>query len=375
MRPAWIEIDLSAYSRNLAEVRRKVGGRRLMAVVKANGYGHGMVPVARAAVAAGVEMLGVALVEEGIALRQAAIAAPILVLAPSLPEQAPAVVAHGLEQVVTDRRAAEALSQASVQRERETRVHVKVDTGMGRVGVPPEAAVDFCREVASLPGVRLAGVMTHFAGADDPDLASAHAQLERFQRIVPAVSAALPHASLFFHAANSAAIAFLPESYFDMVRVGQFGYGVPNGPEAIGLSLSPVMTVKARITQIRELPAGQAVGYGGSYILERPSRLGVLPLGYADGYRRVLSNRAEVLLHGRRAPIRGRVSMDQLLIDLTDLPEVDLGDEAVLLGRQGEDEIPAWELADRAGTIIDEIVTGWHVRLPRVYRAGARNLR
>jgi alanine racemase len=368
VRPAWMEIDLDAYRRNLEEVRRKVGGRRVMAVVKANGYGHGMAPVARAAVAAGVEMLGVALVEEGVALRHAAIGAPVLVLAPCLPEQAAAVVAHGLEQVVTDHGAAEALSRAATARGRETPVHVKVDTGMGRVGVAPETAVAFCREVAALPGLRVAGVMTHFAGADDPDLAPAHAQLACFQEIVPAVRRALPDTPLFFHAANSAAIAFLPDSYFDMVRVGQFSYGAPNGPEPIGLALSPVMTVKARITQIRDLPAGRSVGYGGTYTLQRPSRLGVLPIGYADGYRRVLSNRAEVLLHGRRAPIRGRVSMDQMLIDLTDLPEVALGDEAVLLGRQGSEEIPAWELADRAGTIIDEIVTGWHVRLPRVYR-------
>ncbi len=369
MRPAWIEIDLAAYSRNLAEVRRKVGERRVMAVVKANAYGHGMEAVARTAVAAGAEMLGVALVEEGIGLRQAAVEAPILVLAPCLPERAPAVVAHGLEQVVTDPGVAEALSRAAIARGQVTPVHVKVDTGMGRVGVAPETAVAFCRNVVALPGLRLAGLMTHFASADNSDLASARAQLACFREVAPSVRRALPDTPLLLHAANSAAVAFLPEAYYDMVRVGQFGYGVPNGPEPIGLAITPVMTVKARLTQIRDLPAGRAVGYGGSSTLQRPSRLGVLPIGYADGYRRVLSNRAEVLLHGRRAPIRGRVSMDQILVDLTDLPEVALGEEAVLLGRQGADEIPAWELADRAGTIIDEIVTGWHVRLPRIYRS------
>lgn len=368
MRPAWIEIDLTAYARNLAAIREKVGGRPVMAVVKANGYGHGMVPIARTAIGAGAAMLGVALVEEGIALRQAGIEAPILVLAPALPEQAASIVAHGLEQVVSDSAVAEALSRAASARGKTVALHVKVDTGMGRVGVLPEAALTFCRQVAAMPSTRLVGVMTHFAAADEPDLTSARAQLDRFLGVVAEVREEFSQELPQFHAANSAAIVSLPESYLDMVRVGQFAYGVPSGPEPIGLAIEPVMSVKARITQLRDLPAGQPVGYGGAYTLTRKSRLGVLPIGYADGYRRALSNQAEVLLHGRRVPVRGRISMDQLLIDVTDVPEAAVGDEVVLMGRQGREEIPAWELARRAGTIVDEIVTGYHPRLPRVYR-------
>jgi alanine racemase len=366
MRPAWIEVDLAAYAHNLRAIRERVGDRRVLAVVKANGYGHGLVPIARTAVAAGADMLGVALVEEGIALRQAAIRAPILVLAPPLPEQAPAIVSHGLEQVVSHREVAEALAQAAAARGETVALHVKVDSGMGRVGVAPEQALELCREIAALPGARLAGVMTHFATADEPDVSYSRGQLERFLAVVRQVREAFPMPPLF-HAANSGAIAAMPESYLDMVRPGLSSYGISPGPEGCELPLRPVMTLKARLTQIRDLPAGQPVGYGCTYTLTRPSRIGILPIGYADGYRRALSNQGEALVRGRRVPIRGRVSMDQLLVDLTDLPEVALGDEAVLLGSQGGDTITAWEIADRVGTIVDEVLVALTDRVPRVY--------
>jgi alanine racemase len=366
MRPAWIEVDLAAYAHNLRAIRERVGDRRVLAVVKANGYGHGLVPIARTAVAAGVDMLGVALVEEGIALRQAAIRAPILVLAPPLPEQARAVVSHGLEQVVSNREVAAALAGAAAARGETVALHVKVDSGMGRVGVAPAEALDLCREVAALPGARLAGVLTHFATSDEPDVSYSRVQVERFLAVVRQVREAFPVPPLF-HAANSGAIAAMPEAYLDMVRPGLSSYGIPPGPEGCDLPLRPVMTLKARLTQIRDLPAGQPVGYGCTYTLTRPSRIGILPIGYADGYRRALSNQGEALVRGRRAPIRGRVSMDQLLVDLTDVPDVALGDESVLLGSQGGDTITAWEIADRVGTIVDEVLVALTDRLPRVY--------
>jgi alanine racemase len=366
MRPAWIEVDLAAYAHNLRAIREQVGGRRVLAVVKANGYGHGLVPIARTAVMTGADMLGVALVEEGIALRQAAIRAPILVLGPALPEQARAVVSHGLEQVVSHREVAAALAREAVARGETVALHIKVDSGMGRVGVPPAEALDLCREVAALPGARLAGVLTHFATSDEPDVSYSREQLERFLGVVRQVRETFPSPPLF-HAANSGAIATMPESYLDMVRPGLSSYGIPPGPHDCDLPLRPVMSLKARLTQIRDLPAGQPVGYGCTYRLTRASRIGVLPIGYADGYRRALSNQGEALVRGRRVPIRGRVSMDQLLLDLTDLPEVALGDEAVLLGPQGDDTITAWEIADRIGTIVDEVLVALTDRLPRLY--------
>jgi alanine racemase len=366
LRPAWIEVDLAAYAHNLRAIREQVGGRRVLAVVKANGYGHGLVPIARTAVSSGAEMLGVALVEEGIALRQAAIRAPILVLGPPLPEQAGAIVSHGLEQVVSDREVAAALARAAAARGETVALHVKVDSGMGRVGVPPAEALDLCRAVASLPGARLAGVLTHFATADEPDIRFSREQLERFLTVVRQVREAFPVPPLF-HAANSGAIAAMPEAYLDMVRPGLSSYGIPPGPQGCGLPLRPVMSLKARVTQIRDLPAGQPVGYGCTYTLTRPSRIAILPIGYADGYRRALSNQGEALVRGRRVPIRGRVSMDQLLIDLTDVPGAALGDEVVLLGSQGDDTITAWEIADRVRTIVDEVLVALTDRLPRVY--------
>jgi alanine racemase len=237
---------------------------------------------------------------------------------------------------------------------------------MGRVGAPPAEALDLCRAVASLPGARLAGVLTHFATADEPDIRFSREQLERFLAVVRQVREAFPVPPLF-HAANSGAIAAMPEAYLDMVRPGLSSFGIPPGPQGCGLPLRPVMSLKARVTQIRDLPAGQPIGYGCTYTLTRPSRIAVLPIGYADGYRRALSNQGEALVRGRRVPIRGRVSMDQLLIDLTDVPGAALGDEAVLLGSQGEETITAWEIADRVPTIVDEVLVALTDRLPRVY--------
>jgi alanine racemase len=367
MRPAWLEIDLTAFTHNLRVIRERVGGARLMPMVKANGYGHGIVQVSRAALAAGAEMLGVALVEEGIALRQAGIRAPVLVAGVALPEQAPTVVAHELAQVVSTLATAEAISRAADARATVAELHVKIDTGMGRVGVAPEDALDFCRAIAALPAVRLAGVMTHFATADEPDISYSREQLRRFLSVIAPIRGAFSPPPLF-HAANSGAIATMPESHLDLVRPGLSCYGIPAGPHLAEMPLRPVMSLKAHVTQIRDLPAGERIGYGGTYTLTRPSRLGTVPIGYADGYRRALSNQGEALVRGQRVPVRGRVSMDQLVVDLTDVPEVVVGEEAVLLGRQGDDEITAWEIADRIPTIVDEVIVGMSDRLPRVYQ-------
>jgi alanine racemase len=324
----------------------------------------------QAAAACGAEMLGVAIPEEGMELRAAGVTIPIVVLGLALPEQAADVVGNDLQAVVSSLDLARSLGEAARRRGRVVPLHVKVDTGMSRVGVAPEEALTLCRAVTSLPGARLAGVMTHFATSDEVDNRFSVEQLRQFLEIVAAVQETIRPAPLF-HAANSGAIAAMPGSYLDMVRPGLASYGLPAIDPAIApcpLGLRAALSVHARVTQIRELAAGRRVSYGGLYETNRPSRLGVLPIGYADGYRRALTNQGEVLVRGRRAPVRGRVCMDQIVVDLTEIPDAQVGDEAVLLGRQGADEITAWEVAAKVDTIVDEVLVGLGARLPRRYR-------
>lgn len=370
MRTAWVEVDLDAYTHNLRRIRARVAGRAIMPVVKANAYGHGLVPMGQAAAVCGAEMLGVAIPEEGMALRAAGITLPVVVLGLALPEQATDLIGNELQAVVSGVELARALAEEARRQGRVVPLHVKVDTGMSRVGVTPEGALELCRAVATLPGARLAGVMTHFATSDEIDNSFSVGQLRRFLEVVSSVRDGIRPAPLF-HAANSGAITGMPDAYLDMVRPGLASYGLPAIDPALApcpLGLRPALSVHARLTQIQEVPAGRRVSYGGLFETTRPSRLGILPIGYADGYRRALTNQGEVLVHGRRAPVRGRVCMDQVLVDLTEIPDARVGDEAVLLGRQGSDEITAWEVAARVDTIVDEVLVGLGARLPRRYR-------
>jgi alanine racemase len=364
---AWVEVDLGAYRHNLQEVARHTG-TRVMAVVKANGYGHGMVPVARAAIEAGAACLGVAMVAEGARLREASLdGIPILVMGAALEEQAAAIAAHGLSPVVTRPELAAALDRAGAEQRAQVPVHVKVDTGMGRVGVAPGEAIPFCRWVAAQPHLRLEGVMTHFATSDEPDITYSQEQLRVFRELAPALRVEFGP-ELILHAANSGAIARMPESWLDMVRPGLVSYGISPSPAATPLELRPCLALRGRITQVREFPAGQRVSYGGLFTTERPTVLGTLPIGYADGYRRALSNRGEALVRGRRVPIRGRVCMDQMVLELTEVPEAAVGDVATLIGADGAEEITAWDLGESIPTIVDEVLVALGERLPRVYR-------
>jgi len=364
---AWVEVDLDAYRHNLREIARHTG-TRVLAVVKANGYGHGMVPVARAAVQAGAAHLGVAMVAEGVRLREAGVVGtPILVMGASLEAQAEHVAAYGLSAVVTRPELAGALSRAGARQRVTMPVHVKVDTGMARVGVAPREALGFCRWVAAQPSVRLAGVMTHFATADEPDISYSREQLRVFRELAPTLRQEFGP-DLLLHAANSGAIARMPESWLDMVRPGLVSYGIPPSLDPTPLDLLPCLALRGRITQVREFPAGQRVSYAGLFTTERPTRLGTLPIGYADGYRRALSNRGEALVRGRRAPIRGRVCMDQIVLDLTGIPDADEGDVATLIGADGAECITARDLGEAIPTIVDEVLVALGERLPRVYQ-------
>jgi alanine racemase len=363
MRSAWLEIDLGAYRRNLRGLARHAG-TSVLAVVKANGYGHGLTLTARAALEAGCPGVAVALPEEGAELRAAGQAARILVMGLALEEHAGLLVENDLEPVVTRPEVLRALSDAGRRAGTQVPVHVKVDTGMTRVGIEPDRVLSFCRSVADDPHLLLAGLMTHFAAADEEDLLSAGAQWRQFAPLVEQLRSWSPRP--LFHAANSPAALWFPPARLDWVRGGLVTYGVPPAPRPLPFPAAPVASLKARVVQVREVPAGRSVSYGGTWTAPRPSRLALAPVGYADGVPWALSNRGEALVRGRRVPIRGRVCMDQLVLDVTDLPPVEAGEIAVFIGRQGEEEITVQEIADLAGTITYEVLTGLSVRLPRV---------
>jgi alanine racemase len=366
MRPAWIEIDLDAISHNVQQVRRFVGADvRVMAVVKANGYGHGLVESARAALEGGASSLGVALLDEALALRQAGIDAPLLVLGCGLPEHAPDLVRRRIAQVVSDPDMPVALSREAVRQGRPAHIHVKVDTGMGRVGCPVSDAPAFLRQVASLPNLTLEGVATHFPQSDAARLPDIEAQLARFLKMLDRLEGSPIRCR---HAASSAVTTLLPRAHLDTVRVGLLVYGIPPLDGPCPIPLRPALTLKARITQVKPVPAGWPVSYGETFVTRRPSRLAIVPVGYADGYPRRLSNCGEVLIRGRRCPIRGRVCMDQCVVDVTDLRGVSVGDEAVLLGEQGMERISVWDLTRAIDGAPHEIVACLSPRLPRIIK-------
>ena len=383
----WAEVDLEAISHNLHQIRNRVerNGARILAVVKDNAYGHGAVEVAQTAVGVPVHMLGVATVEEAVELRKAGIHLPILVLCCILPEQVEEVVRYGITQTVCDLNICELLSKAAAhpsvtpilafsrQGGRGVKVHVKIDTGMGRIGVRYDEAIHFVKNITQLPHLTVQGIFTHFAAAET-DEAFTNLQLERFNSVISDLDRMGIHIPLK-HAANSAACLGLPVSYsgsagilsLNMVRPGLMIYGLyPSGsPQEI--KLRPALSLKTRVVYLKEVPAGWSISYGRTYITERPTVVASLAIGYGHGYNRRLSNSGEALIRGVRASIIGAVCMDQCLCDVTHISGVSIGDEAILIGRQGDEEITADEVARKAGTISYEILCAINARVPRMY--------
>jgi alanine racemase len=378
----WAEIDLDAIATNIRILRSLTAeGTRFMAVVKADAYGHGAVAVARQALAAGADWLAVARVHEGVALRRAGIQAPILVFGYTPPASATDLLAHDLAATVYDFDTAQAYSRVAVTTDRNLRLHLKVDTGMGRLGMRPELRsfsatgkavsgnpVFVADAIAHLPGIELEGVYTHFAAADHPDQGFALEQLERFTDFLDHLYYAGLEIPLR-HAANSAATITLPDTHLDMVRCGIAIYGLyPSaavGPARV--ALTPAMALKCRIVQVKAVEAGFPVSYGMTHVTEAPTVIATVAAGYADGLSRRLSNAGEMLVGGRRVPIVGRICMDLTMVDTGGVPEAQAGDEAVIFGRQGEGMISVDELAARLDTINYEVVTGVAARVPRVY--------
>jgi alanine racemase len=369
-RPTWAEVDLGALAWNLAQVRGLVGPKvKILAVVKANAYGHGAVPCARTLVAAGADALGVATVEEGAELRQAGLRLPIVILGLAQPYEAQAVVRLRLEATVTSWALAAALARAARAAGRRAAVHLKVDTGMGRIGLRPEEAGPLAARLQKLPGISVAGVFTHFAHADGRDKRLLREQWRCLQTATGAVRKAWPRALL--HAANSAAVIESPETHADMVRPGLMLYGLYPSPRLRSrVRLRPALRWRTSIVEIKTVPAGTGLSYGHTFLTRGRSRIATLAVGYADGYSRALSNRGRVLVRGRRCPIVGRVCMDMCLADVTRVPGAVVGDEVVLLGRQGANTIGADDLAATLGTISYEIVCAIGPRVPRHYGGG-----
>lgn len=365
-RPAWAEVNLRAIAKNISRMRALMPpGSTLCAVVKADGYGHGAAAVSRAALAGGADRLAVAFAEEGIELRRQGVTAPILVLGYTGPEGARRAVGWGLDVTVISADNARVLSDAAVGLGREVRVHLKVDTGMSRLGLAPPDAPAAARAVADLPGLRLEGVFSHFAAADAGDPEFAREQLAVFREVLSRIQAAGLRVPIR-HISNSAGLLFLPEARLDMARPGIAMYGLRASTERESpVLLEPAMALKARVVQTRTVPAGTTVSYGRTFRAARTTRLAVLPLGYADGVFRSLSNRGFVGFDSGRAPIAGRVCMDQCMADITDLPEVREGDIATFFGPGGPS---VGEVADLIGTIDYEITCAVNKRVPRLYR-------
>ena len=371
MRPAWAEIDLGAIAHNVGVLRRAVAPSTVWAVVKADGYGHGAAPVAAAAVAAGAEGLCVALVEEGAALRRAGVDAPILVLAEPPPAQYAEPARWGLHVAAYSEGAIDGIATATPP-DAVVPVHLKIDTGMHRVGAAPDDAPALARRIVGHDRLALRGVMTHLAVADEPDDPFTAAQLARLDAVLGALQAGGTEPAVV-HAANSAGALAHPEARRSFVRAGIAVYGIAPGPgvAAHAAELRPALALKARVSFVKRVAAGERISYGLRHRFGTDSVVATLPLGYADGVpRRLFATGGEVLIGGRRRPIVGVVTMDQLMVDCGD-DEVAPGDEAVLIGTQAGETITATEWADRLGTIGYEITCGISARVPRCYHEGA----
>jgi alanine racemase len=367
-RPAWVEIDLANLKRNFELIfQSKPAGVQLAAVVKDESYGHGALAVAKTALTCGASFLVLSTVEEAVALRKRGIRARMLLLGDRHESELPWCVAHDLTCCISEPHSAAHLGQAAARAGERVPVHLKLNTGMNRYGVSWNEACPLAELICSTPSLVLEGVLTHFAQSDEADKTFALLQLARFNTTVANLAARGIQVKLR-HVCNSGGFLDLPQAHFDMVRLGILPLGVY--PSAVCRRLDgiePVMSVKARVAAIQQLHPGDSVGYGMRYTAPSPRRIAVLPVGYGDGFPRV-RNQGFVLLHGQRAPIVGGVAMDAFMVDITDIPATQLWDEAVLMGRQGGEEISVHEVARLKGSVSYDVLTGWRARLPRVYR-------
>ncbi|MDF1499360.1 MAG: alanine racemase [Anaerolineales bacterium] len=361
----WVQVDLSAIETNL-RYYLETTKRQIMAVVKANAYGHGAVAVSNAALNAGATWLAVARVEEALELRGAGIDAPVLILGHTPPEQVEAMIAADIALTVWDRDQIKTIGEVAAHRTRPAKLHLKVDTGMSRLGVTLAEAGKLAQAVARNPALTLEGVFTHYARADETDPEPTQIQLEGFKSLVESLDRRGLRPPLI-HSANSAAGLAHPETWFDLIRVGIAMYGLqPSSARPLPGSFRPALSWRSSLSMVKTVPPGRGISYGHVYRTSGQERIGTVPVGYADGFRRVEGNQA--LVGGHRVPVVGRVTMDQIMLQLDAVPEGRVGEEVVLIGVQGEARITAEDIADRWGTINYEVTSGISKRVPRVYR-------
>jgi alanine racemase len=360
----WVKIDLDAIKENVRYFvdRSKA---QVMAIVKANAYGHGAIPVAQAALEAGATWCGVARVNEALELRQAGLDCPILLLGYTPEARYEEMIARRVSMTVWDISQIEAISAVASRKNQEARLHLKVDTGMSRLGANPQEVIDLFHEIAALPNIQIEGMFTHFARADEADSTPTDAQDKLFHELLWMLESAGIHIPVV-HAANSAASLTRPAAYFNCVRVGIAIYGLyPSSECPLPPVFRPALTWKSVLSQVKTVPAGRGISYGHEYVTSREERIGTVPVGYADGFRRVPGN--QILVEGRKVPVVGRVTMDQIMVQLDAVPDASAGDEVVIIGEQGDESITAEDIAARWGTINYEVTSGIAHRVPRIY--------
>ena len=359
---AFAEINLSALSHNLEVVRGETGDNNILAVVKAGAYGHGAVEISKHLIKKGISKLGVAFTEEAIELRESGITTPILIFFDR--DNIDACFTHNLTPVVFDFSAAKKFSAEACRRKRKIAIHIKVDTGMGRLGFDAGKARTEIPEIAALENIETEGLMSHFSEADLHDKDFANEQIKAFVSLAKDLKQKKIHFK-YLHMANSAAVLSLPGAHFNMVRPGIMLYGC-GFPGVKGLK--PVLSLKSKIIYLKKVAPGVPISYGRTFITERKSTIATVPVGYADGYSRKLSNCGEALINGKRAPVAGRVCMDTIMLDVTDIPDVGYGSDVILIGKQGRESITAGDIADKTGSIPYEVLTSVGQRIKRIYK-------
>jgi len=367
-RPTVAEIDLDSLDYNYSQIRRRLPkGVKMLAVVKADAYGHGAGPISKRLEKLGVEFLGVATAEEGVELRKWGVKSPILILGGIYGKEVELIFRYHLTPVVFREDSLKLLSKEALRRKKKVAIHLKIDTGMGRLGVPMDRWSPFLSELIHLPKIEVEGILSHFSMADE-DESYTQQQWNDFEKAVN-LAKEMGVSFKYLHMANSATITLFPNYSGNLVRPGIMLYGsYPSPGFQRFIQLKPVMTLKTNIHFLKWVPPGTKISYGGTFVTRRPSLIATLPIGYADGYSRRLSNRGEVLIRGKRAPVVGKVCMDFIMVDVTDIPHVSLGDEVVLMGVQGKERITVEEIADKVNSISYEIFCLIGKRVPRLYK-------
>jgi len=368
-RPAWLEVDLKALAYNCRNIKQKLGKNvELMAVVKADGYGIGAVECSKVFLKNGASSLGVAIVEEAIQLGKAGIKSPILIIYPEAVGREELVVKYKLDQVVCELKFAQNLSRIAKKNKKNVNVFLKVDTGMGRYGLTPEDTVEFAKKISKLPNLKIKGIMSHFSSAFMKDKTYSLEELSKFRKTLQLLEQAqidIPVKSL----ANSSATLEISESYFNQARVGILLYGIyPSLENEPTIPVKPVAALKAKISFLKKVPPGTPISYFRTFHTQREAIIATIPMGYCDGYNFLLSNKGKALVKGKLVPVTGRICMDALMLDVTEVPDVKIGDEVVFIGTQNGSEISVWEVGEWAGTMAYDIITRMGKRLPRVYK-------